>query len=107
MRIPPGETGEAENGQVGTVEILQQPTRHTQPLGRIVEVLGEIDDPGMEIEIAVRKFAVPLDFSEQAIKQASRLATKVKPSEIDGRVDLREVPFDTIDDTTDRDYDDS
>src|SRR3546814_16041244 len=93
MRIPPGETGEAENGQVVTVEILQQPTRHTQPLGRIVEVLGEIDDPGMEIEIAVRKFDVPLDFSEQALKQASRLPAKVKPSELGARVDLRAGPL--------------
>jgi ribonuclease R len=45
--IPASDTGSAEHGQVVTVEIVQQPTRHTQPLGRVVEVLGEIDDPGM------------------------------------------------------------
>ena len=105
--IPPGETGGAENGQVVTVEIVQQPTRHTQPLGRITEVLGEIDDPGMEIEIAVRKFDVPLDFSEGALEQAARLPAKVKPSELEGRVDLRDVPFVTIDGEDARDFDDA
>jgi ribonuclease R len=105
--IPPGESGGAENGQVVTVEILQQPTRHTQPLGRVTEVLGEIDDPGMEIEIAVRKFDVPLDFSDAALKQAARLPVKVKPAELDGRVDLRDVPFVTIDGEDARDFDDA
>ena len=64
--IPAAERGKAKHGQVVTVEIMQQPTRHTQPLGRVTEVLGEIDDPGMEIEIAVRKFDVPHEFSKSA-----------------------------------------
>lgn len=105
--IPPGEAGGAENGQVVTVEIVQQPTRHTQPLGRVVEVLGEIDDPGMEIEIAVRKFDVPLDFSDAALKQAARLPAKVRPAELPGRVDLRDLPFVTIDGEDARDFDDA
>lgn len=60
--IPPSDTNGAQHGQVVSVQIMEQPTRHTQPLGRVYEVLGEIDDPGMEIEIAVRKFDVPVDF---------------------------------------------
>ncbi|MCY0536237.1 ribonuclease R, partial [Klebsiella pneumoniae] len=89
---------------VVTVEITQQPERHRQPLGRVIEVLGEIDDPGMEIEIAVRKFEVPVDFSEKALKQAARIPAKVKPSEYKGRVDLRDVPFITIDGEDARDF---
>ncbi|NYT25620.1 ribonuclease R [Alcaligenaceae bacterium] len=105
--IPPQEINHAEHGQVVTVQIIQQPTRHTQPLGRVVEVLGEIDDPGMEIEIAVRKFGVPHEFSEGAQAQAARLPASVQPADIRGRVDLRDVPFVTIDGEDARDFDDA
>lgn len=105
--IPVQEINGAEHGQVVTVEIIQQPTRHTQPLGRVVEVLGEIDDPGMEIEIAVRKFGVPHEFSEGAQAQAARLPDTVQPAEIKGRIDLRDVPFITIDGEDARDFDDA
>ncbi len=105
--IPAQEINGAESGQVVTVEIVQQPTRHTQPLGRVVEVLGEIDDPGMEIEIAVRKFGVPHEFSEGALSQAGRLPDQVRPSDIKGRVDLRDIPFVTIDGEDARDFDDA
>src|SRR5690606_15987246 len=68
---------------------------------------GDIDDPGMEIEIAVRKFDVPYEFSEAALNQAAKTPTKVKPSEMKGRVDLRDVPFITIDGEDARDFDDA
>ncbi|PLC49620.1 ribonuclease R [Pollutimonas subterranea] len=105
--IPASDIGEAEPGQVVTVEIVQQPTRHTQPLGRVVEVLGEIDDPGMEIEIAVRKFDVPHEFSAATLQQAEKLPATVRPADIKGRIDLREVPFVTIDGEDARDFDDA
>jgi ribonuclease R len=105
--IPASDTGGAEHGQVVAVDIVQQPTRHTQPLGRIVEVLGEIDDPGMEIEIAVRKFDVPLDFSLASLEQAENTPTQVLPDELKGRADLRDVPFITIDGEDARDFDDA
>jgi len=105
--IPASDTSGAEQGQVVSVEIVQQPTRHTQPLGKVVEVLGEIDDPGMEIEIAVRKFDVPYEFSDAALRQAEKVPTTVKPAELKGRVDLRDVPFVTIDGEDARDFDDA
>jgi ribonuclease R len=105
--IPPGDAAGAEHGQVVSVEIVQQPTRHSQPLGRVTEVLGEIDDPGMEIEIAVRKFDVPHQFSDAAVKQAEGISQTVKPAEIKGRVDLRDVPLITIDGEDARDFDDA
>ena len=105
--IPASDTGGAEHGQVVTVEIVQQPTRHTQPLGKVVEVLGEIDDPGMEIEIAVRKFDVPLDFSDATLKQAAQIPATVKKTEFKGRIDLRDLPFVTIDGEDARDFDDA
>ncbi len=105
--IPASETSGAEHGQVVTVEIMQQPTRHSQPLGRVTEVLGEIDDPGMEIEIAVRKFDVPHEFSQSALKQAEAIPPTVQAREFVGRVDLRDVAFVTIDGEDARDFDDA
>ncbi len=105
--IPPGDVGEAQHGQVVTVQIMEQPTRHTQPMGRVVEVLGEIDDPGMEIEIAVRKFDVPHEFSEAALKQATALPDEVRRQDLRGRIDLRDLPLVTIDGEDARDFDDA
>jgi ribonuclease R len=77
--VPPGATLSAEPGQVVVVEILQQPQRYVQPVGRVIEVLGAIDDPGMEIEIAVRKFAVPHEFPAAAIELAEGLPRSAWP----------------------------
>jgi len=105
--IPGADAGGAENGQVVTVEIVRQPGRHIQPVGRVVEVLGEIDDPGMEIEIAVRKFDVPHEFSDAARQQAEALPAVVGKSDLKDRVDLRDIPFITIDGEDARDFDDA
>ncbi len=105
--VPPTATGGAEHGQVVVVEIVQQPQRHVQPVGRVVEVLGAIDDPGMEIEIAVRKFSVPHEFSAAALAQAAGLPAAVRPADSKGRVDLRDVPLVTIDGEDARDFDDA
>jgi ribonuclease R len=105
--VPPGATLSAEHGQVVVVEIIQQPQRYVQPVGRVVEVLGAIDDPGMEIEIAVRKFAVPHVFSSAALAAAERLPNSVQPRDLKARVDLRDVPLVTIDGEDARDFDDA
>ncbi|MEP6607247.1 MAG: ribonuclease R [Burkholderiaceae bacterium] len=105
--VPPGASLSAEPGQVVVVEILQQPQRYVQPVGRVIEVLGAIDDPGMEIEIAVRKFAVPHEFPEAALQLAATLPDSVGPKDLRGRVDLRDVPLVTIDGEDARDFDDA
>jgi ribonuclease R len=102
-----GSPGKAKAGQVVSVELIEQPARFQQPTGRIAEVLGELDDPGMEIEIAVRKFGVPHVFSPNALKQANRLPNEVVDSDLADRVDLRDVPLVTIDGEDARDFDDA
>ncbi len=102
-----GKPGKAKAGQVVSVELVEQPARFTKPSGKIVEVLGDIDDPGMEIEIAVRKYGVPHEFSEAAQKQASRLPDEVVDADLEQRVDLRDVPLVTIDGEDARDFDDA
>jgi len=105
--IAPGDAAKATPGQVVTVEIVQPPNGHSPPMGRVVEVLGAIDDPGMEIEIAVRKFDVPHQFSEAALAEAQRLPAQVRTADLKGRVDLRDLPLVTIDGEDARDFDDA
>ncbi|MFZ9286547.1 MAG: ribonuclease R, partial [Burkholderiaceae bacterium] len=71
--IPKAAIGQAKPGQVVVVELTEPPSLYGQPVGRVVEVLGEIDDPGMEIEIAVRKYSVPHEFSDACLEQAKGL----------------------------------
>ncbi|WP_426195206.1 ribonuclease R [Massilia sp. DWR3-1-1] len=102
-----GSPGKAKAGQIVSVELVEQPSRFKQPTGRVVEVLGDLDDPGMEIEIAVRKFGVPHIFSEGALNQAAKLPAEVRDADLADRVDLRDVPLVTIDGEDARDFDDA
>ncbi|MDR5831438.1 ribonuclease R [Caballeronia sp. LP006] len=97
----------AKVGQVVSVDLTDFPSRHSQPLGRVAEVIGDIDDPGMEIEIAVRKYGVPHEFSDAALAAAAKLPDEVRPVDIRHRVDLRDVPLVTIDGEDARDFDDA
>lgn len=105
--IPENGIGDAKVGQVVTVKLTEKPTLHSQPLGHIVEVLGNIDDSGIEIEIAVRKYNVPYVFSEETLLEAQKIPDKVRPVDKRGRVDLTDVPFVTIDGEDARDFDDA
>jgi ribonuclease R len=105
--IPKGATGSAKPGQVVVVQLTEPPALYGQPVGRVKEVLGEIDDPGMEIEIAVRKYGVPHEFSDAAMAEARGLPDHVRAADHKHRVDLRDVPLVTIDGEDARDFDDA
>jgi ribonuclease R len=105
--IPKGATGTAKPGQVVVVDLTEPPALFGQPVGRITEVLGEVDDPGMEIEIAVRKYGVPHEFSQACLDEAKALPDKVRPSDKRDRIDLTDVPLVTIDGEDARDFDDA
>jgi ribonuclease R len=105
--IDAGEVAGAQPGQVVVVEILDPPTRYTPPIGLVVEILGGVDDPGMEVEIAVRKFDVPSQFSTEALAIADALPEQIRRSDVKGRIDLRDLPFMTIDGDDARDFDDA
>jgi ribonuclease R len=108
--VPPDDkksTIKTKAGQVVVVEIIEQPSKHSQPIGRIVEVLGNYADPGMEIEIALRKHDLPFEFPKAVAEETKLLPEKVKKSEWAGREDLRDLPLVTIDGETARDFDDA
>jgi ribonuclease R len=105
--IPKNGIANAQAGQVVAVELTEAPSLHAQPVGRVSEVLGGIDDPGLEIEIAVRKYEVPHRFSAAASAQAAALPDKLRAADRRHRVDLTDVPLVTIDGEDARDFDDA
>ena len=94
-------------GQVVMVDIIEQPSKYSKPIGVITEVLGNYADPGMEIEIALRKHDLPFEFSKAVLAENKAMPDKVKKSDLKGREDLRDLPLVTIDGETARDFDDA
>ena len=105
--IPKNAIANASAGQVVAIELTESPSMYSQPVGRVTEVLGEIDDPGMEIEIAVRKYEVPHRFSPETLAQAAGLPDKIRPVDRKHRIDLTDVALVTIDGEDARDFDDA
>ena len=105
--IPKNAIAGAAAGQVVSVELTEAPSLHSQPVGRVSEVLGEIDDAGMEIEIAVRKYEVPHLFSPETLAAAAALPDRLRPTDRKHRIDLTDVPLVTIDGEDARDFDDA
>ncbi|WP_301670041.1 ribonuclease R [Neisseria benedictiae] len=96
-----------ESGQVIVGEIETYPEQNRPAVAKIIEVLGDYADSGMEIEIAVRKHHLPHQFSEACAKAAKKIPDHVRKSDLKGRVDLRGLPLVTIDGETARDFDDA
>ena len=105
--IPKNGTASAQAGQVVAIELTEPASMFSQPVGRVTEVLGEIDDPGMEIEIAVRKYEVPHRFSAETVAQAAALPEKLLAADRKHRIDLTDVALVTIDGEDARDFDDA
>ncbi|MEO8681078.1 MAG: ribonuclease R [Vicinamibacterales bacterium] len=107
IQIPRDETKDAEPGQMVTVEVTRWPTPTRGPLGRVLEVLGDINDPGVDTEIILRKFGIPDAHSPDAVEEARRIGSVVKERDIKGRTDFRDRTVVTIDGEHARDFDDA
>lgn len=106
--ITPGSEAGAKPGQVVVVELINQPSLHTEAVGQIVEVVGNYADPGMEIEIALRKHQLPFLWPEDVEAVAKKLPKKVLKKDLTSdRIDLRDLPLVTIDGETAKDFDDA
>lgn len=102
-----GHTKGAQHGQVVSVKITKHPTKNFQPLGEIVEVLGDYLAPGMEIEIAIRKHQLPHEWPDAVERQIKGLSEDVTEKDFKGRTDIRHLPLVTIDGEDARDFDDA
>lgn len=107
ITIPPEKTHGARQGHIVVVEITQRPRRRVNPVGRIIEVLGEHMAPGMEIEMALRTYDIPHQWPKGVTRQVEGLTDTVKEEDKTGRVDLRQLPLVTIDGEDARDFDDA
>ncbi|OAI21698.1 ribonuclease R [Methylomonas koyamae] len=101
------DVGSAKNGQIVVAEILQQPSSHCQPIGRIAEVLGLHMAPGMEIEMAIRSYDLPNQWPEALLAEIKALKPEVPEEAKQGREDIRQLPLVTIDGEDARDFDDA
>ncbi|WP_442497179.1 ribonuclease R [Methylobacter sp. sgz302048] len=105
--IEKGDAGKAKVGQIVVAEILEQPTKLRQPIGRVIEVLGDHMAPGMEIEMAIRSYELPNQWPDELLKEIKPLKDEVPESAKQNRVDLRDIPLVTIDGEDARDFDDA
>ncbi|MGR8997616.1 MAG: ribonuclease R, partial [Gammaproteobacteria bacterium] len=102
-----GGAGKAKQGQIVIAEVVEQPTKLRQPIGRIIEILGDHLAPGMEIEMAIRSHELPHLWPEELLEEIKSLSDEVPESAKENRVDLRETPLVTIDGEDARDFDDA
>ena len=105
--IPASSKNNASHGQIVIAKIIEQPTKRQQPIGEIIEVLGEHLAPGMEIDIAVRVHGIPNEFSQDVIDEAEAFTEESITQELASREDLRTLPFVTIDGEDAKDFDDA
>jgi len=105
--VPPDMRGGAKPAQVVIAELIEQPSSHREALAKVVKVLGNYADPGMEIEIALRKHDLPHEFSAGAKRQAARLPAEVRAADRKDRKDVTHLPLVTIDGETAKDFDDA
>jgi len=107
IQVPPADVGGARAGDMVAVEITRWPTATRPPLGRVVEVFGSLDEPGVDTRVIICKHGLPDAHSERAILEATRLGEHVQARDLDGRTDFRSWPTVTIDGEDARDFDDA
>jgi len=107
VHVPTGQWLSAEPGEMVVVQITRWPTATRGPVGRVSEVLGNVNEPGVDTQIIIRKFNIPDAHPEEAVEEARRIGTTVKERDIRGRTDFRPVTTVTIDGEHARDFDDA
>ncbi len=105
--IPKAMEGKAKSGQYVVAEITKQPDKHTQPVGKIVETLGEHAAAGMAVEIAIRSHEIPSEWPDEVLQEVSGFTDKINVDDIGDREDIRDLPLVTIDGEDARDFDDA
>jgi len=105
--IPFHAAKEAKNGQIVVANLTQRAGRNQQPQGRIIEIIGFPDDPGIEYKIVEHKYSLPVEFSQEALEEAEKIPEHISAKDLHEREDFREEVCVTIDGETARDFDDA
>jgi ribonuclease R len=107
IHVPSGQSSSAEPNDMVVIQITRWPTAARGAVGRVVEVLGNVNEPGVDTQIIIRKHNIPDVHSEESVEEARRLGSAVKPADTKGRTDFRPVTTVTIDGEHARDFDDA
>ena len=105
--LPDAGQTDVTDGQMVVADVMEPPTKHSPPVGRIREILGDHMAPGMEIDVAIRVHGIPHEWPEAVDAEARQFSEEVPEAAKEGRRDIRDLPLVTIDDITARDFDDA
>lgn len=105
--VPPGEAGQAAGGQMVVAEITRPPSATRNPAGRVLQVLGRLEERGVDLRVVMAKHELPESFPEEVEAEAGRVAVEPGAGELAGRTDFRPWDTVTIDPATARDHDDA
>lgn len=107
ISIPQEYVNGARNGQIVLVELIAFPNKRAQAIGQIIHILGEHMAPGMEIKVAIHAHSIPYEWPEDVTIEVNKIPQQVRAEELEGRTDLRHLPFMTIDGEDAKDFDDA
>ena len=107
LLIPRTEAGDAASGQMVLAEITHPPTPARAPVGRVLAILGRLEDPGVDLLVVMAKYGLPDEFPADVEAEATRVPTEVSAADIAGRTDFRPWDTVTVDPETARDHDDA
>jgi len=99
--------GKAKNGQIVVVRLLSPPTKYSNPLGQVIEIIGYNNAPGMEIDIAIRSHELPQQWPQEVLTEAAKFKPIVPQKLLKNREDMRDIPYVTIDGEDAKDFDDA
>lgn len=105
--IPKAESKGAITGHKVVVEITDYGSDMTNPEGKIIEIIGHINDPGVDILSVIKAYGLPEEYPDEVMDQVEKVEDEVKEEEKSGRTDLRNVQMVTIDGEDAKDLDDA
>ena len=107
IMIPANDAMHAEYGQFVVASIIEQPNKFRQPIGKVIEVIGDHLAPGMEIDVAIRSYDLPYEWPDAVLQQVQQFSEQDIQQQLKHRIDLREFNFVTIDGSDAKDFDDA
>lgn len=105
--VPVERSKGAVNGHKVVAELTSYGDETHKPEGRVIEILGHVNDPGVDIMSIVRGYELPSEFGEKVLNQAARVPDAVQEADKKGRLDLRDLQMVTIDGEDAKDLDDA
>jgi len=105
--VPPGESAGAKPGEMVSAEMTRPPTATRNPSGRVLAVLGRLEDPGVDLKVVMAKYGLPDAFPAEVEAEASLVPTEVSRADLGDRADFRRWSTVTVDPETARDHDDA